>query len=228
MKIEKVAIFDYDNTLSEGFALPEICMMMEKRNLGNKGFNVNWKKMLTEYENGTLPYNDMVIKSSTVIADFLNEMQTKDFMKFVREEYDFLGKIYDWVPDLFEQLKNNGWLIAVISGATSEFLEVVQETLDYDFFWGTNLEKNAGSFTKKFQVIMNNLEKARVIKELKKNISFSIGIGDSEGDLEFLKIVDKAFVYNPKMKFASELSKNHKNITILTEENIQQILKTIE
>ncbi len=221
--MEKLAIFDYDNTLSSGFAVPDVCIMMERKGFGNEGFTKDWNKLLSDYEEGRVEYNDMVLKSEELIRAFLDGFAVHEFMRFVREQYKPLEYIYPWVPDLFHRLRKEGWMIAVISGALTEYLEVAQDLIDFDFFWGSEIEKDGSVFGNRLKVIMNHEQKATVVRRLRKSVKHMIGMGDSEGDLQFLKLVDTAFMYNPKDKFAKSLKKQHPKIVIINETDIANL-----
>ncbi len=226
--MNKLALFDYDNTLAMGFAVPDVCKLMEKSNLGNKGFAKSWDELLSDYESGRIEYNTMVDKSEIVIGNFLKGVSTNEFMKFIREQYKPLDYLNAWVEPLFDLLRKNGWHTAIISGAINEFLEVVQELLDVDFIWGSRVHKKGSLFTTDFNVVMNHQEKAKIVKELVPSFEKSFGMGDSEGDLEFLKLVDSAFVYSPQPVFASMLKDKYPQIIIIEDgQAIEKLTKTL-
>lgn len=113
---------------------------------------------------------------------------------------EYKDQIYIYTRNLISELKIKGYLLFAISASQSEIVGMLAEYYGFDDYGGSVYEASDGHFTgKKF--ILSGQQKPELLKELvtKHGATFagSIGVGDSEGDIPMLSIVEQPIAFNP-------------------------------
>ena len=112
---------------------------------------------------------------------------------------------YRYTRDLIIDLKRNGYFLLAISQSPKTVLEKFCKTLGFDKVYGRMYEIGPSDrFTGK--VIEEHLiaNKANIVKRAveKEQLTFenSIGVGDTEGDISMLELVERPVCFNPNMQ----------------------------
>lgn len=115
----------------------------------------------------------------------------------VFEEYK--EQVYTYTRDLIRELKAKGYLLFAISGSYQEIVSKLAEHYGFDDTVGQVYEQQQGRFTGGHTTPM--FQKDAVLKQLvaKHHATFegSIAVGDSEGDIAMLELVDHPIAFNP-------------------------------
>jgi len=195
--VMKYAVFDYDETLSKGMFFPDLLKNAEKSGIIKKGYSANYDKLWKKYEAEKITYEKFVMDSTSFTLEHLTGVEEIKLIKNFSESGLIKKRIFPWVEELFDILHKKDYLIIIVSATPCEVIEIAQESIDFDTFFATQLEVKKGKYTGKLKKLVNNHEKAKFVKSFIQNDDHTIGMGDSEGDVEMLKLLDNPFFYEP-------------------------------
>lgn len=222
----KVAIFDFDQTLTNAFVSVELMMELEKHKIIRPGYIKFMENLLEGYKNKTISYNDGANQEFVQRAINLDGVSVLKFQQFVENDFKVERFINSWVKELFDLLHSKGYLIVVISGAMEAFLEVAQEKLGFDSYFGSRVGILEGKYTNSPDLFMNDEEKSRILKQLTKDSDMTLGFGDSTGDVKMLELMDFGFLYQPKEEAILAIQ-GKSNISIVDEKSIIEAVKKV-
>lgn len=113
------------------------------------------------------------------------------------------------INELFDIIKKNKWVSALISGGSITLAERIQQDYGVDYIFANKLIIKDGKIVGyEAEVNIGKEHKARIIMGLCKKLGISlkqvIYIGDTDYDLEAFKIVGKAIAFNAESKELKE------------------------
>jgi HAD superfamily phosphoserine phosphatase-like hydrolase len=217
----KIAVFDLDMTISDGYSGADISAEFEKANLIKPGFIAGQAKIREDYFSGKIDYNDVVSPLNKLIEETYKGADFVEIRKFIKEEYQPEKKIYEWVPDLFDYLHKKDYLIAIVSGSFDFYVEALQDILDFDTFYASSYEVEGGLFTGKNNFFVNDVVKATYVKQIA-NGNFTIVVGDSKGDEDMMKVANKAFYLLDKNSRNLSEKPDLEHVEVVTHDDIMQ------
>lgn len=213
----RIAIFDYDNTLSEGYSKYELGYALEDAGLIKKGFRADVEKLESDYDAGAYDYNTKFLMDKKIFARYFAGLKRTDIVRFINDDFDLRKAQYPWATSLIEALHEHDFLVVIISGCWDFIIEEAQEILDFDTFYASEFVVKENKLTKEFSQIMDNNNKRDIVKRLLRNSDLSIGMGDSIADFEILERVDHPFLISNNRE-AVDASKS-KGYAIVTKVN---------
>jgi len=133
---------------------------------------------------------------------------------------DFHGhRIYHYTKKLVRQLKKQGFYLVAISGSPQDIVEPFAKNCGFNKVYGRLFTTNKdGRFTgnisnqkgiEKKDVILH-----RILKEEGLALEGSVGVGDTNHDISFLKLVSRPIAFNPDEKLYRYAKKNRWEIII--------------
>ena len=111
------------------------------------------------------------------------------------------NEVYKFTRELVLALKKKNYYLLAISHSPREVVESFSRHLGFNKVYGRVYEVKRGRFTGK--ILFTDLidDKSKMLRRavVKENLSLkgSIGVGDTEGDISFLKIVSRPICFNP-------------------------------
>lgn len=201
--MKKVAIFDIDGTIFRSSLLIEVTealiqegiFSLKARNIYIKSYN-NWVSRKDSYEK----YIIGVIKA---FEQNIKSIQYDDFVKVVKKVVAFhQSRVYRYTRKLIVDLKKKNYYLLAISNSPKEIVDEFCKKLGFDKVYGRVYEVGkSGKFTGKTLYPDLISDKAKILQRaLTKNnliLSGSVGVGDTESDIAFLKIVERPICFNP-------------------------------
>jgi HAD superfamily hydrolase (TIGR01490 family) len=146
-------------------------------------------------------YNDYELTLVKLVDEAITGIGVKDVKLASGQVIDeYKDQVYTYTRDLIQELKSKNYLLFAISASQVEIVELIAEYYGFDDFAGSSYEIKQGRFTGKKDVLRRE-RKPEVLRELvaKHNAGFegSIAVGDSEGDIPMLSIVEQPIAFNP-------------------------------
>lgn len=203
MRQQKVAIFDVDGTIFRSSLIVEVVEGLIDSGVFPKEAQRTYIKQQKAWKDRKGSYEDYIDK---VVASFMKHIKGvhyKDFMDVAenvidREKY----KVYRYTRDLVSELKKKGYYLLAISQSPKGIVDKFCKTLGFDKVYGRFYETGPmDSFTGK--IIDEHLigNKANIVWRAveKENLTLknSVGVGDTEGDISMLELVDRPICFNP-------------------------------
>jgi len=201
--MKKVAIFDIDGTIFRSSLLVELVNELIDKGIFPKEMRSEYEREHGEWLDREGGYDGYI---QAVVSSFMKHIKGvhySDFMNAVDTIVEHQqSHTYKYTRDLINDLKKDGYYLLAISHSPKSILEKFCKNMGFDKVYGKGYETGPGGmFTGKIldeHLISNkaNVVRRAVEKEgltLKK----SVGVGDTEGDIPFLEMVDKAVCFNP-------------------------------
>lgn len=206
MKKRKVAVFDIDGTIFRSSLLIEVVEILVR----NGAFPSKAKDFYGKLHNNWLArkgsYEEYI---GAVIAAFernIKEINYTDFLKATEAVNNFhRHKIYRYTADMVKKLKNKNYFLLAISNSPKELVDSFCGSRGFDKVYGRVYEvgKN-GKFTSKTLYSDLISDKAKILRRAvkKENLTLrdSVGVGDTESDINFLELVENPVCFNPNKK----------------------------
>lgn len=177
-----------DSLLRQGFIDKErfeavrVARMVWKRRVGTDSFNEYEHELVKVFDESLkgLPVNMLEMAAQTVFGEHKEQ-------------------VYAYTRDLIRDLKAKGYLLFVISGSPSLIVKKLADYYDFDDFAATEYPEKNGYFTG--EKVLSVGKKGELLQDLidKHGLSTegSIGVGDSEGDIGMLDLVERPIAFNP-------------------------------
>ncbi|OGK16314.1 hypothetical protein A2774_05220 [Candidatus Roizmanbacteria bacterium RIFCSPHIGHO2_01_FULL_39_12c] len=226
--MHKYAFFDIDNTIFDGYCTSDFYFFLAKRGfVKNTDFVYRRDKEIgKDYHSGKIDYAEASRQVVQLIADILKGFSKKKVKIWKEEFIKDHNKLFDWVKPLFDFLESDDFFIYLISAAASPPVEAISDFLKTDKFYASNLMTKDDIYTGKIDFMLNYEEKTKLIHRITSHLehSFKIGFGDSLGDVDMLKHMNKAFLYQPIKKELITLAKEEE-MYIVDKNNILATVK---
>lgn len=228
-KLKKVAVFDIDGTIFRSSLLIEVVevlvakgILSEKvKNFYSKAFN-DWlarKGSYEEYIGGVIIAFEKNIKG----------VNYNDFISAAKIVNDFHGeKVYRYTSKLVRKLKKQNYFLLAISNSPKEVASEFCKNWGFDKIYGRIYEIDENKeFTGK--TLRPDLmgDKAKILRRAvdKENLTLrkSVGVGDTESDISFLKLVENPICFNPNKKLYETARKHNWKIVVERKDVVYQI-----
>ncbi|MBI1866532.1 MAG: HAD family phosphatase [Candidatus Staskawiczbacteria bacterium] len=220
MSAKKLAIFDIDGTIFRSSLLIEItdALITEKifpekvRDIYAKAYE-NWLDRKGSYEE----YIEAVVNA---FVKNINGVRYSDFAKISKKVIiSHQNRVYRYTRELILDLKKKKYYLLAISNSPKTVVDEFCKKWGFNKSYGRiyELDKN-GKFTGK--ILHEDLisDKAKILKRAieKENLTInnSVGVGDSESDIAFLKLVKEPICFNPNNKLYLHAKKAKWKITV--------------
>lgn len=204
--MRKAAIFDIDGTVFRSSLLIELTDALIQEGVFSLGVKKlyslaykNWLDRKGSYEE----YIDMVVKA---FMQSIKGVKYNEFSKIARKVADFhKDRTYKYSRDIIKDLKKKNYYLLAISNSPQKVVKEFCRKLGFDKIYGRIYEiDKQKKFTGKVVYLDLISDKAEILKRAveKENLTLqgSVGVGDTESDIAFLKMVEKPVCFNPNQK----------------------------
>jgi len=206
---KKFAVFDIDGTIVRwqlyhaiGDAMAKAGIIDSKLFDQVRASRMNWKTRqnydsFSKYEIELVKVFDYAIKGLEVGV-------FEDVITNVFEEYK--EQVYTYTRDLIAKLKAQDYLLFALSGSPQQIVGMIAEYYGFDDFVGTSYGIKNSRFTGKKNLLLG--QKGELLNQLVRKhqagAASSIGVGDTEGDIDMLTKVETAVAFNPTKQLFSK------------------------
>ncbi|MBU1146532.1 HAD-IB family phosphatase [Patescibacteria group bacterium] len=203
---KKVAIFDIDGTIFRSSLLIELVEAMIAEGL----FPASLRKTYAGAYKKWLDRRDIYDKYINAVVSAYNKhikgVDHKEFLKVARKVIAFHhNRVYRFTRDLVRDLKKKNYFLLAISHSPREIVQGFCKGLGFNKVYGRIYKVDSrGKFTREMLHLDLISDKAKVLARAveKENLTLrgSVGVGDTESDIRFLKMVDRPICFNPNKK----------------------------
>jgi HAD superfamily phosphoserine phosphatase-like hydrolase len=201
---KKFAVFDIDGTLFRWQLFHELVEELTlEENFPEDDFlkfDDAWKK----WRGGEISFSDYERVVVTVFYTYLPNIPIDTYLKACWRVVDRSGhKSYLFTKKLLKRLQTEGVVTIAISGSQQEIVDMFADRYGFDHVFGTLYERKNGAFTGK-EARATYGRKHLILKDLIKQHGLtakgSVGIGDSDSDIQMLEMVEQPIAFNPSEK----------------------------
>jgi HAD superfamily hydrolase (TIGR01490 family) len=218
--MRKVAIFDIDGTIFRSSLLIELTERLIEKGLFPIKARGEFQKELEKWLNRKGSYEDYIDAVVRVFMKYLKGILYKDFLEAGKEVIEQQkNRVYRYTRDLIKKYKRKGYFLLAISQSPKGVLDKFCIHLGFNKVYGRIYELGPEDrFTGKvidLHLIANkaNIVK-RVLKKERLTLKESVGIGDTEGDISFLEMVDRPICFNPNNTLYKTARRNSWKIVV--------------
>jgi len=228
-KSKKVAIFDIDGTIFRSSLLIELVEALVSEGVFPKNTRTLYEQSYKNWFNRQGSYEDYII---SVVRAFEKNISGTDHKVFLRITKKVIAankdRVYRYTRDLIEELKQKNYFLIAISHSPKDIVQNFCKELGFDKVYGRDYEVGTDNkFTNKTLYLDLISDKAKMLKyALKKrgfNLVGSIGVGDSESDIAFLKLVEHPICFNANQKLYERAKRSGWKIVVERKDVIYEI-----
>lgn len=205
MKKKRLAIFDVDGTIFRSSLLIRLTEELIDERIFKANVAEHYQKAREAWLNRAGTYEDYIKGVIRAFEGNISGVRYSDLRKIAhrvvaREK----GRTYRFTRELVKHLKREGYFVLAISHSPKLAVENFCKTLGFSKVYGLMNEVKDGRFTKEILYREIVFDKAKILKRtLDKGgltLKGSVGAGDTESDIPFLKMVDRPICFNPNEK----------------------------
>ena len=200
---KKVAIFDIDGTIFRSSLLVEFTEALIQEGIFPASMRVDYAKSYKRWLERRGPYEQYI---ADVVAAFNRDMRGvrhSDFDRVARAVVRFhKNRVYRYTRDMLRDLKNKNYFLLAISHSPKVILDHFGKDIGFDKIYGRIYEADTrGKLTG--STLYNDFisDKSKVLERAiaTENLTLknSVGVGDTESDIAFLKMVSRPICFNP-------------------------------
>ncbi|MEK9132002.1 MAG: HAD-IB family hydrolase [Patescibacteria group bacterium] len=201
--MQKVAIFDIDGTIFRSSLFTELLDALVLAKVFPTSAKKSYEK---EYRRWINRKGDYQTYLSAAIDSFMKHLPGVAYKEFIavgeRVVQEHKDEVYAFTRDLLKELKKKGYFLLAISQSPKGVLDKFCAHLGFDKVYGRFYELGPeDQFTGKITDLHLIANKANIVKRAveKQGLTLkgSIAVGDTEGDIPMLEIVETPICFNP-------------------------------
>lgn len=215
-----MAIFDIDGTIFRSSLLIELVEALIQEGIFPAGF---WKKYEREYKewlNRQGSYEKYILALVLAFNENIKGVRHVDFTRVGRRVIAFhQNRVYGYTRDLIKQLKAKKYYLLAVSHSPMEIVQDFARGMGFNKVYGRIYEIGKGRrFTgaRPYDHLIDDKGKILLRVAEKENLTLrgSVGVGDTESDVAFLKMVDRPICFNPNEKLYKRAKRRGWNIVV--------------
>jgi HAD superfamily hydrolase (TIGR01490 family) len=199
----KVAVFDIDGTIFRSSLLIELVEQLIREKIFPKSAERIYAKEYRLWLDRKDSYDKYIWAVVGAFEHHIKGVDEKHFLKVVNEvNNQHKDRVYRYTRDLVRELKRKNYFLLAISHSPKYIVEGFAKQIGFDKVYGRFLELDRKSrFTGKTLHLDVINEKSNVLlRAVEKEgltLKGSYGVGDTESDVSFLKLVEHPICFNP-------------------------------
>jgi len=204
--MKKVAIFDIDGTVFRSSLLIELTDALIQEGVFSSSTRKLYGRAHKNWLDRNGPYEEYIEAVIKAFVKNIKGVKYNEFSKIAKKVADFhKDRIYRYSRDIIRNLKKKNYYLLAISHSPQKVVKEFCEKMGFDKIYGRIYEIDS---QKRFTGEVLHLElindKSEILKRAvekeKLTLKGSVGMGDTESDIAFLKMVEKPICFNPNQK----------------------------
>ena len=206
MEKRKVAVFDVDGTIFRSSLFIELAEELISQGIFNESVRGRYAKEQRAWRDRKGDYEAYINALVGVFLEEIRGVHYKDFQEAAKRVVDRKAdRVYRYTRDLVKDLRARGYFLLAISQSPKSVLDHFCRRFGFHKVYGRIYEIGPGDrFTGAVEDLHLIGNKANIVKRAveKENLTLkgSVGVGDTEGDIAFLELVEKPICFNPNLK----------------------------
>lgn len=200
--MQRVAIFDIDGTIFRSSLLIEVTNALIAEGVFPRRARRVYQASFENWLNRKGGYDQYIADVVRAFDENIVGVQRSVFLRVVRRVLGYQQqRVYRYTRDVVRQLRRRGYFLLAISHSPADLVVEFTKHWGFDTVYGRIFEVQRGKFTGR--ILYRELidDKAKILKRAVAHqhlsLKGSIGLGDSEGDIPMLKLVERPICFNP-------------------------------
>lgn len=229
---KKVAVFDVDGTIFRSSLLIEFTEALVLEGVFPENVREVYSRERKRWLERKGSYRKYIMAVVAAFYRNIKGVKEKDFLPVVTKVAAFHRyRLYRYTRDLMKNLKKRGYFLLAISHSPTYIAREFGKKIGFDKVYGHFLEMDGeGRFT---GTVLNldstdqAIDKAMILRRAvqKENLTLkgSVGVGDTESDIPFLKLVEKPICFNPNIELYRTAKKNKWRVVVERKDMIYKL-----
>ncbi|MEK7538467.1 MAG: HAD-IB family phosphatase [Patescibacteria group bacterium] len=212
--MRKVAIFDIDGTIFRSSLLIELVEVLIERGTFPLSVRVEYHEEKVQWLDRKGDYEEYIMAVVKVFLKHIKGVHFGEFTTAAKIVVDrYRNRTYRFTEDLIQELKKKDYYLLAVSQSPKGILDLFCQELGFDKVYGRFYELGpTDCFTGRIEDEHIIANKAAVVRRAveKEGLTLegSVGVGDTEGDVAFLELVERPICFNPNMKLWKHAKRN--------------------
>jgi HAD superfamily hydrolase (TIGR01490 family) len=219
-KQQKVAIFDIDGTIFRSSLLIEIVEVLIELDHFPAAVRKQYEKEKVRWMDRKGDYEAYIMAVVRVFLKNMKGLPEKAFVEAAHIVVDrYRDRVYLYARELIAELKKKDYYLLAISNSPKGILDIFCDVLGFDKVYGRYYEvgedkKYTGKIIDEHMIA----SKANLLKRAVKNndltLKGSVGVGDTESDISFLRLVEHPICFNPNANLFKHAKRRHWKVVV--------------
>ncbi|MBI2406230.1 MAG: HAD-IB family phosphatase [Candidatus Harrisonbacteria bacterium] len=203
MEKRKVAIFDIDGTIFRSSLLVEVTDALIQEGLFPASARRRYAREFRRWSERRGTYHDYIEAVIEAFGHYIMKVPPDAFRRVARRAVAFhKNRVYRYTRDMLRDLKRRGYFLLAITHSPKIIADMFCKQFGFNKVYGRLLEIDArGRFTGRSlnRELIDDKSKILLRAAEREGLTLrgSVGVGDTEGDISFLKLVEKPICFNP-------------------------------
>lgn len=204
--MKKVAIFDIDGTVFRSSLLIELTDALIQEGIFSSGTRKLYSRAHSNWLDRNGSYEEYIEAVVMAFVKNIKGVKYGEFSKIAKKVVAFhKDRTYRYSRDIIRKLKKKNYYLLAISHSPQKIVKEFCQKMEFDKIYGKiygiDKQKRFTGETLHLELISDKAEilKHAVEKE-KLTLKGSVGVGDTESDITFLKMVENPICFNPNQK----------------------------
>lgn len=220
VKKKRVAIFDIDGTIFRSSLLIQLVEALILEGLFKPRVRKAYERSYGAWLDRTAPYDAYILDVVRAFTANIGGIAYRDLVRVAQEVVDIQkDRTYRFTRGLARDLKKRGYYLLAISHSPKAAADIFCAHLGFNKVYATMYELDA---RERFRpAVMHQdiiMRKDEVLKRAvgKEGLTLrgSVGVGDTESDISFLKMVDRPICFNPNKKLLAAARRNKWEVVV--------------
>ncbi len=204
--MKKVAVFDIDGTVFRSSVVIELVEELIRRGVFPPVARKQYEEKYVAWLNREGEYSEYVDALVSSFMRHIKGVSYSDMMEIGKEVVQERSKrLYRFTRDLIQELKKDGYYLLAISQSPKLVLEPLGKEIGFDKVYGRMYEigpqdKFTGVVTDEHLIANKANILKRALEKEGLTLKGSVGVGDTEGDITMLEMVERPICFNPNKK----------------------------
>jgi len=204
--MKKVAIFDIDGTVFRSSLLIELTDALIQEGIFHLKVSKLYARAYEDWLSRKGSYEEYIKAVIKAFRQNIRGVRYNEFSKIAKKVVAFHGnEIYQYPRDIVKNLKKKNYYLLAISHSPQKVVKEFCKKMGFDKIYGqiyeTDRQKRFTGRVLHIELISDKAEiLKRAIEKEKLTLKGSVGVGDTESDIAFLKMVEKPICFNPNQK----------------------------
>jgi HAD superfamily hydrolase (TIGR01490 family) len=228
----KAAFFDIDGTIFRSSLLIEVTeAMIQSGVFGPHSDRLRrmYAKSYRRWLDRKGPYEEYIGGVIKAFEGHIKGVRHDWFMKVAETVVDFhRNRVYRYTSELVRDLKKRGYFLVAISNSPRDVLLPFCKKLGFNKIYGRIYEVDeSGQCTGKTMYLDLISDKEKILRRAVEHndltLKGSIGVGDTQSDIPFLKAVEKPVCFNPNMELYRHAKRHGWTVVIERKDIIHEV-----
>ncbi len=203
---KKVAVFDIDGTLFRSSLLIELVEALVEEKIFPGSVARSYARAYEKWKDRQGPYEEYIAAVVRAFDQNIKGVSEHAFARVVRRVVEFhRNRLYRYTRDLVRRVKKKGYYLLAISHSPRYVVAPFAKRLGFNKVYARFFETDPrGRFTGKasYLDLIDDKQKIllRAVEKEHLSLKGSYGVGDTESDIRFLKMVEHPICFNPNKK----------------------------